>query len=396
MPTLNLRRFADPDMLKTIQLKYLIQLLKPNQDYLSGRGLSLSADKHEDFDYELLAEILIDPDDQMPMDLLNALYFIHGMSHEDGMDDLIQGVQESGLMISADDDSSPADIAVQVWLQDSNLLERKHAEQSMQRKRSFEYFMSEKTSPKATPSLDVSTIAVLEKNLEEWFLTNKRGRGTKVFAFDREGEIRFLVWHGRPFRCEGSIVDGQSSSIFFRPENHDVLVYDKALGELRMNAENKRIKKIYLEFFGKHLFGDKNHFPGANKYTLEPLSIDGRASLVCSDIPGLEWIRLKEIQYFWDREIPEIEIHKATDLFQCMADREEEIPEEVRLIGASFDVKFENIRSPRTLSICPGNVAQYSHDDDGVCLEKWMAKRGFILPAGVDVSEAKDEDVVGS
>ncbi|MDP8239967.1 MAG: hypothetical protein P9X24_12825 [Candidatus Hatepunaea meridiana] len=396
MPTLNLRRFANPDMLKTIQLKHLIQLLKPNEDYLSGRGLSLSADRHEDFDYELLANILIDPDGQIPMDLLNALYFVHEMSHEDGMDDLIQGVQESGLVISSEDDSSPADIAVQVWLQDSNLLERKHAEQSMQKKRSFEYFLAEETSLKTTPSLDTPTIAILEKNLEEWFLANKRGRGTKVFAFDREDEVRFLVRHGRPFRREGSIVDGQSSSIFFRPENHDVLVYDKALGELRMNAENKRIKKIYLEFFGKYLFGNKNHFPGANKYTLEPLRIDGRSSLVCSDIPGLEWIRLKEVQYSWDSEIPETEIHKATDLFQCMADREEEIPEEVGLIGASFDVKFENIRSPRTLTICRGNIAQYSHDDDCVCLEKWMTKRGFILPAGVNDAEAKDEDVVGS
>ena len=75
MGTLNLRRFANAGALKTIQIRYLIDLLKPYEDYLSGKGLQLTVSSERDFDYETLAEIFIDPDDGMPVDLINAFHY---------------------------------------------------------------------------------------------------------------------------------------------------------------------------------------------------------------------------------------------------------------------------------------------------------------------------------
>ncbi len=105
---------------------------------------------------------------------------------------------------------------------------------------------------------------------------------------------------------------GQSSSVFYRPEKYDVLVYDPVLGEIRMNACGKGEKDLFRQKFGLHVFKDEDFFPGTGKFTLEPLRSDGEASLVCADVEGMEWIRLKEIQFFWGGPEKEIEIRKAS------------------------------------------------------------------------------------
>lgn len=57
-----------------------------------------------------------------------------------------------------------------------------------------------------------------------------------------------------------------------RPERYDVLKYDEELGELSVNAEgNKKLVALY-----RNLFGDAGRFPGAVKFTLEPLRTTGR------------------------------------------------------------------------------------------------------------------------
>jgi hypothetical protein len=387
LATLNLRRFTDSDALKTIQIKYLIDLLKPYENYLSGRGIKLT---ERDFNYKKLAVILIDTDEDTPVDLINTFYFIHEMSDEDGLDDLLQAAEARGLSVSSDDDSSPADIAVQVWLQDSKLLERKHAERSLCRPRTFEYFQA--VNPVSDNfQIPDEALTSLEKNLDDWFSEKRRGRGTRVFKFDRDNEVCFLIRHGQPFRREGQLVKGQSSSIYYRPEKHDVLIYDKVLNELRINTDNKGIKAAYLMMFGKHLFNNPDYFTGANKYTLEPLRIDGENSLVCSDVAGLESVRLKELHIQYECSEREIEIRKAPDVFRALSGRNAHIPSDVQLVRAGFTVRFLNAKTTRTLTICAGNIVQYSRDEDSICLEEWMLKRGFIISNDNNITTIQNE-----
>ena len=66
-----------------------------------------------------------------------------------------------------------------------------------------------------------------------------------------------------------------------------------------MHACNKGEKELYRKEFGRHVFGNEDFFPGTSKYTLEPLRRDGPASVICTDVDGMEWARLKEIQFLW-------------------------------------------------------------------------------------------------
>ena len=51
---------------------------------------------------------------------------------------------------------------------------------------------------------------------------------------------------------------------------------------------------MYLDLFSQHLFGQAEYFPGAEKYTLQPLIDNGVDALACADIDGLEDVKQKK------------------------------------------------------------------------------------------------------
>ena len=136
-----------------------------------------------------------------------------------------------------------------------------------------------------------------------------------------------------------------------------------------MNACNKGEKEAYRREFGRHVFGDEDFFPGTGKYTLEPLRRDGKASVVCTDVHGMEWVRLKEIQYLWGGAESEVEIRKANDIFEALEASGRSMPSKAPILRASFHVKFTDAKSPRTVTIRPSNIAQYTRDSDADVVE---------------------------
>lgn len=388
MSTYNLRRFAHVDGLKSIAIEHLHSLLSKFSEYLERRGFTLTHPVDPvAFEYETLTEILMNPADDTPKDLIDALYLIHEMSDDDYMDLLLQEAESKGIELDLSDSPTVADVAVQLYLKDPNLLDRKHAEQYLSKPRSFEYFQSDKSPapPFVHPSED--KLIELEAALDVWYEKKKRGRGTKVFIYPKVDSIWFLIRHGDPFKREGTIVGDQSSSVFYRPEKYDVLVYDPALGEIRMHTCNKGEKELFRKEIGLHIFGDAEFFPGDEKYTLEPLRELGSDSVICTDVEGMEYARLVELQLFWGGAEKEIEIRKAHDLFAALASRDKTVPERGHLLRASFQIKFKDSKTPRNVTIRPSNIALYSRDSDAHIVEEWLTKRGFIIAERDDEEE---------
>jgi hypothetical protein len=378
MSTYKLHRFAYPEVLKRIARPRLIELLAPYRTFFEGRKLLLPAqDELLPIDYPALVDVLMSPGDDMPDLLLEALYFIHELSTDEAMDSFLEDTE---ILTAVGENPTPADVAVFVWLHNRETLEKKHAEASLLRPRSFDHFLAKKSD--GADRFDKEQLKALEAALDQWFLKRKRGRGCRVLDYPRDDEVWFLVRHGAPYRREGSLVEGESASVFYRPEKFDVLVYSATLGELRISAPTKSEKEIYRELLGLHLFGSSAHFPSCQKYTLEPLREDGQAALVCSDIEGLDWIKLIEIQYFWPGTVNEVEIRRSDDIFAALEARRAGIREKARIMRAKFKVKFTESRTPRVVTVRPPNVAQYTRDDDSELIEAWLSRRGFIRNGG--------------
>ncbi|NOT00445.1 MAG: hypothetical protein HOP29_07435 [Phycisphaerales bacterium] len=379
MSAFNLRRFSNPECLRAIHPRHLVTFLRPFENFLTNRGLSLPAEPSaESIDYDTLIGILMDPGTDTPREMVDALYYVHEMSTDEGMDALIDAAAAASLELAVHPDQSPADLALQVWALSPDLVQEKHAEQFVSSRRSFDYYQSKALRrPKfESPSRDV--LDSLECDLNDWFEKKHRGCDPRVFPFPKDDGVWFLIRHGSPYRREGVLRNGKPEGVHFRPLKFDVLIYDPRIGEIRINAGSVGEKSLYREQFGKHLFGDPDYFPDVNKYDLEPLRRDGKTSLVCVDVPGMEWVRLKEIHFFRGGAYGEIEIRKASDVFAAYMQRGHELPKQPRILLAVFEVKFEDDRRPRSVTIKPRNVAKYTRDADGAMIEEWLTKRGFI------------------
>jgi hypothetical protein len=377
MATFALRRFARPETLKCVNPRHLHQLLSPFGEFFARRGVVLPASPDGATDYEKLTAVLISPASDTPEELAEALFFIHEMSTPQGMDALLEEAPRRHLVIA--DDSSLADVAIQVWLQDRELLERKHAESCLFRPRTFHNLLADGKRRGYLIDPSERQLLALEKALDDWFESKKRGRGTKVFVFPKEDDVWFLVRHGEPYKREGCMEGPNGASVFYRPERFDVLIYRPSLGELRVNARCKDEIELYRVQFGEHLFDNRAFFIWPGKYTLEPLRTDGRSSLVCSDVRAIESVALVEIQFAVGGKYRDLRIFRGSDLFAARELLPWSVPDSCTIRQATFRIRFADSHRPRSVVIQPPSVAQYTRDGDAALVERWLVARGFCM-----------------
>lgn len=201
-----------------------------------------------------------------------------------------------------------------------------------------------------------------------------------------------------PFKREGKMESGKSKSIFYRPEFHDVLIYDRINNELALFNKSgaKKERMMYLDLFSQHLFGQAEYFPGAEKYTLQPLIDSGVDALTCADVPHLEEVKLVEIQRQFHGPFNDKHTQRSNDIFASLETGNRDFPTFGTLVSASFSVKFENAKRPRIVKIRTPNVANFDRKEDSHLIELWLHKRGFVKEIEQEKpSEVKPENNEG-
>jgi hypothetical protein len=222
---------------------------------------------------------------------------------------------------------------------------------------------------------------LMQNRMDGWFEKKRRGRGCRIFAFPRGNKIWFLVRHGLPMRREGKhLDDGEGGIAFYRPQQHDVLIYDAETDEMGVNAGTKGERTLYLEVIGDVLFGDENYFDPSDRFTLEPLREVGPACLQCDDVEGIAHVRLVEFGRFWGGSQNDIEIRKAGDLYKSFGDSWPTRLTGGKLTYAVFKVAFEGSKRERTVTVRPANIARYERDSDTDVIDAWLKARGFCRP----------------
>ncbi|MBY4895319.1 hypothetical protein KUL25_21370 [Rhodobacteraceae bacterium N5(2021)] len=381
MATFNPRVFTNPSRLKEIDPNRLIVFLSTWSDYFIGRGLDLTAADTSDMPFDTIAAILMNPDQAVPESMVNALYYVHETARKEPMDELIERAEAAGLDIDHDEKSTPADVAVQIWLAKPDLLERQHAETVAFNRSNFTYFAGKSIKPAESECrifISEAQCREMEALMDPWFESKRRGRGSRVFVFPQENRIWILVRHGQPMRREGEHKeDGKDGIAFYRPQKDDVLIYDAEIDEIGVNAETKGERELYLRTLGMVLFGEDAHFERAERYNLQPLIDNGPAALVCADIPGLSRVRFVEFGRMWDGTCPEYETRRSDDLFETYGGDWAARLSLGRLTYAKFKVAFEGDKKERSVMIRPVNIARYERDADTSLVEAWLKARGF-------------------
>jgi hypothetical protein len=389
MSTFNPRLFTNHDRLKSIAPTHLISLFKPWADYLANRGIVLPDSGDVEFPFEALSRVLMMPTDATPPGMIDALYFIDENTSDSTIDDLIEIAREHRLNIDSHAKVTVADVAVQIWIAKSDVLKARHSRSVAFNQKSFTYFAGKANQPRGLTIPDSTRIEQIQNKLDEWFAEHGRGQASRIFFFPRESRVWIMIRHGMAMRREGSHQDdGESGIHCYRPQKHDVLVYDEALDEIGVHADTKGEIKVYREVLGLILFGRADYFAENSKFTLDPLIEHGPQALACDDIEGIDRIVLVELRRFWGGPFQKRETVAASDLFGDFGEEWQNRLRFGRLTSASFRFYFSGSSKGRLVKIRLPGTAGYDRDDDSALVEKWLAARGFLRKLEAELEHA--------
>lgn len=376
----NFHRFTSADVLKAIRPKHLAAVLQPHSEYLASRHIVVQDGEGEPkIDFLALLEVLARPDAGTPVSLLEAFHRIYQLGLPAALNQLLDEAFLASVKLDRSQPMTPEDIAAQLWVSGRPILDQVLGDRLSRRRRTFDYFQGTGRRNPTWRAPARETLHELELTLDGWFDSHLRGRGSKVLVYPRNGGCMFVVRHGQPMRRVGIMHEGLSTAVSFRPEKHDVVVYDGRVDELQVNAETDGEKALYRTAFGRHLFGSESYFPGGGKYTLEPLRRAGPHTLDASDVAGIENVRLCEVEYCWPGYSDEIVTRRSDeDLLPILGKHGKGIHHEAHLLSASFLFKFKLVDRPRLVTIRPANVAEYARDGDAELVERWLQSRKFM------------------
>lgn len=383
MANFNPSRFVNIEILRQVHQDRLIEFLKKYEGYLLERGFNFEKNEEGDINYDALVRILLNPVEGVDVGFIDQLCLLHDVSQPRHFDDLRDLVAGAGLPLS--NDATPADLALQIIVHDASRLLRLQAEKQIARPKTYIHYVSDDEPLENFPSPTEEELRRIVGAMDNFFAQNRGGRGCSIFVGERpeEGKLQFLIKHGMQFKREGSVVDGKPSSVVYRPENNDVIIYDFRRNRLSIHNQSQTIKErdTYARVFGTTFFQQPNYFYRDQLFTLEPLREKGKAALVCSDVDGIEEVRLVELRVNYKNPLKDVLIRKSTDIFASFDAANEQFPQKGVIEEAKFEFKMIGSKEMPTATVMPFGKTTYTRVGDGNKIEEFLEKRGYMLDA---------------
>lgn len=397
MASFNPKVFVRPDGLKRIANVHLIALLGRWREYFRGRGFEFPTDPEQDFPHDDLARILLTYDPDMPLELMNGLYYIDEAASDETLEDLLERAGEAGVTIASDGKATSADIAVQIYLADRTVLEARAVKAIAFDKTAFHYYPGRKDQGRDLPVMTDDHLVRMAEIMDPWFESKHRGRGTRIFLFRRDSKFWLVIRHGKPAVREGKHEEnGEAGVAFYQPQKHDVAIYDASLDLLGINAESKGEKDLYRQTLGDLVFGNASYFGDGDIFTLAPIRTIGPDILKCQDIEGVSRVRLLEVVRVISAGPPQIDIKRSSHLYQSLGKGWQEALQRGRITSAKLGFLFDDSSRERSVHIRLDS-ARYDRDSDAEHVESWLRERGFFdIKRETDVVDENEPDLAGA
>lgn len=394
MASFNPKVFIRPDGLKRIANVHLIDLLDPWRDYFAGREFTFPTDPEEEFPHNDLAKALLSYDPDMPTELMNGLYYIDEAASDETLEWLLERAAEEGIAISPAAKPTTADVAVQIHLARPSILEARTVRAIAFNKSAFQYYPGRNGDGCDLPEVTEAHLAKMTEIMNPWFDERRKGRGVRAFVFRREQKFWLVIRHGKAAVREGKHEeDGESGAAFYRPQKHDVIIYDAVLDLLGINAETKGERDLYRNTLGGVVFNRSNYFGEGEVFTLAPIRTVGPDILKCGDVEGVTRVRLLEVVRVIPGDPPQIDIRRSSHLYQSLGTHWQQALSRGKITSAKFGFLFEDSSRERGVHIRLDS-ARYDRDSDAERVEAWLRERGFFdINREMDVID-EDEPVL--
>ena len=379
-------RISSPQILEHVPPKVLYMLLTKYRDFfVAEKAMPAAPDK---IDYARLSIVLTSPTEQMSPHLMADLFYWDEVASMGNIEDLKEIADKYGIRLNDEVTIEETALLIRLNKDASEDMEDLHAQYHAhgllrRKKRFLSYFATVAKLPKWQKPTQ-KAMAQFIKDMNMWYDSQKKGRGTRVSVVERDGAAWFIVRHGGTFKREDAMENGEHTLVFYRPEAYDLLIYYHRQGELAIYNDSNSVKerRAYCTYLGRNLFNNDEFFErsDAKKYTLEPLRTKGQAAMDCTDIPGLDSARLTFLKYQFDGQNEHCVMHKAQDVFAGLNDLGEELLAEAQLV--CMGVKLTptgGLSRERNVKLYSPNVSVYDHESDAEIAHQFLVSQGFIL-----------------
>lgn len=374
-----LPRFNDPSVIFELDAARLHALLAPHTAFLADHGVVLDPDPRR-LDHDTVAAVatvILAPHGDTPYELVDALTHIDEMATPEGMERLQNAAAIAQIALDPRVDRSPADLALEVWTANPELLRRQHAEHVVLKRRALVSYGAAPDAPRIRPTSLAGALAQFETMVRAWYDAQGRGDDATVIPFESDRELRVVIRHGGPYQRKGCLKDGGPGTVQFRPMEFAHFVVRWNTHELGINCGLKGELQMIRRAVGDCVFGQPGYFAVDQKYTLEPLR-QGRVCLRCADVPGLRRVTLVSLTRDNGGTQHRRDTTTADDVFQALEDDGETISAVAELEAAAMLFEFNDSHKPRRVVVRAGNRATYQRDGDSEFVERFLAARGFM------------------
>ena len=194
---------------------------------------------------------------------------------------------------------------------------------------------------------------------------------TQPAMFPQGHLVSIVIKYGKPLKRELKIKDGETESIFYNPQCHDLLIYNRDSDDISVRTDGEKGQlPEYLRCIGKHIFGSESYFEEKKIFSLDKLHEIQTASHNFASVDGIEDVKLVELQYDWGGKI---EIRKSGNLLGTLIRKNGlESTSKANIIYAKFSIRFEGSNTPCKVDIRSGNQATFGRDEDSLVIEDWI------------------------
>lgn len=378
MAALRFKRFTSPRFFQSIHKPlFLRPFLEPHAEYFTEHGLDLATLTDTPECESSLLDIFSSIGDLAPPQLLAALYLVDDLADAPGMDQLVEECERRNISLAPlGDELTPGDLALYLYVKHQKAFRACYDRSQVDRISRFHEYQSRKRrhlNAKAARS----ACAAIEVALAPWMAHRHRGQYCGVRSFQEDREIKFLIVHGGPYETRGSIDDkrAQPSRVAYRPQRHDVLIYDNESGILKVNARVPVERDKYVEVFGDALFGDPGHFPVADLYRLDHLQNSNFSIAKTGDLAN---VALAELILRRDDDLNSTFVVRSADVLKLICRGQCPDIESGTLIFAKFRYQTHNDKRWRTVHVKPQNVADYDHERFAGVVERFLLANGIL------------------
>lgn len=377
MARLRFKNFSDLAFIQSIDKpRHFRPFLSDYSDYFKRQGIDLAALKNGDGADRKLLSVFTQPDEEMPAPLMEALYVLDDLSDELGHDRIRVEADRSKIELNGiGEDLNPGEFAMAIYRQKPELVRHCHENTIYRKLKNYHEFQAVKDKKLSLKSA-CSAVSKIEKQLALWFKKMDRSSFCDIYVYQEDGEIKFQITHGRTSRTNGTIDKNlKRSRIAFRPQKHDSVIYDNRTCVLKVNGQTPGEREAYRRAIGEVLFGDAEHFPAGDIYTLDPLKRPGFKLKITE---GIDSARLTEVCIEVDDDDRFVQTSKGVDLVARAGKASNPNLGEGKIVRGAFIVKYSSGGRARKLELRPPNIAVYDRERDGGPAEKFMSANGFL------------------